>query len=91
MFGVTMINKLHKDRSWYSYFLIFLGFGFSLFFLALAMRSISMGTAYAIWTGLGAAGGAILGIVFYNEPRDWKRILFITLILGAAVGLKIIE
>ncbi|MCY7601070.1 SMR family transporter, partial [Bacillus altitudinis] len=44
-----------------------------------------------IWTGIGAAGGAIVGMLFYGESKDAKRILFIALILSAAVGLKIIE
>ena len=47
-----------------------------------------MGTAYAVWTGIGAAGGAIAGMLFYGEPKHFSRIFFITLVLGAAVGLK---
>src|SRR5690606_30135583 len=89
MFGVAMINKLHQDRNWQSLVMLVLGFGASFVFLAFAMETLPMGTAYAIWTGIGASGGAILGMLFYNESRDWKRILFIALVLGAAVGLKL--
>ncbi|PEC18965.1 DMT family transporter [Bacillus cereus] len=63
MFGVAMINKLHKDRNWQSLVLLILGFGLSFIFLAYAMKTLPMGTAYAIWTGIGASGGAILGMV----------------------------
>ncbi|WP_274363755.1 DMT family transporter [Paenibacillus thermotolerans] len=91
MFGVLMINKLHKDRSWLSAVLLILGFGASFLFLAFAMESLPMGTAYAIWTGIGASGGALMGMIFYGESKDWKRILFIAVILAAAVGLKLIS
>lgn len=90
MLGVAMINKLHQDRSWQALFLLVLGFGASFAFLAFAMKTLPMGTAYAIWTGIGASGGAILGMLFYNESKDWKRIFFIAMVLGAAVGLKLV-
>jgi paired small multidrug resistance pump len=89
MFGVLMINKLHRDRSWQSAVLLILGFGASLLFLAYAMKTLPMGTAYAVWTGIGASGGAILGMVLYDESKDWKRIVFIAMVLGAAIGLKL--
>lgn len=91
MFGVAMINKLHQDRNWQSLVLLLLGFGASFIFLAYAMKTLPMGTAYAIWTGIGASGGAVLGMVLYGESKDWKRILFIAVVLGAAVGLKLIS
>lgn len=89
MFGVLMINKLHRDRSWYSWMLLIIGFGSSFLFLAYAMKTLPMGTAYAIWTGIGAAGGVIVEMVLYGESKDWKRILFIVMIIGAAIGLKL--
>ena len=91
MFGVTMINKLHQDRTWQSVVLLILGFGLSFVFLAYAMETLPMGTAYAIWTGIGASGGAILGMVLYNESKDWKRLFFIGMGLSAAVGLKLVS
>ncbi|WP_203247303.1 DMT family transporter [Sporosarcina beigongshangi] len=91
MFGVLMINKLHKDRDWQSVLLLILGFGASFIFLAYAMKTLPMGTAYAIWTGIGASGGAILGMIFYGESKDWKRLIFIAMVLGAAVGLKLVS
>ncbi|MDR0140149.1 multidrug efflux SMR transporter [Metabacillus idriensis] len=91
MFGVVMINKLHKDRNWQSLLLLILGFGASFLFLAFAMKTLPMGTAYAIWTGIGASGGAILGMVLYGESKDWRRVVFIAMILGAAIGLKLVS
>jgi paired small multidrug resistance pump len=91
MFGVTMINQYNKDQNWKTLFLLFLGFGFSFLFLSLAMRTLPMGTAYAIWTGIGASGAAISGILLYGESIDWRRITFITIILSAAIGLKLVS
>jgi paired small multidrug resistance pump len=90
MFGVTMINRLNKYRNFQSAALLILGFGGSFLFLSLAMKSLPMGTAYAVWTGIGASGGAILGMLMYGEVKDWRRIVCIIMILGAAVGLKLI-
>lgn len=91
MFGVLMINKLNKDRNVASFLLLFTGFGLSFLFLSLAMKDLPMGTAYAVWTGIGASGGAVLGMIFYGEPKNILRILFITMVLGAAVGLKLVS
>ncbi|SMQ84858.1 paired small multidrug resistance pump [Bacillus sp. OV166] len=91
MFGVAMINKLHKDRNLKSLILLIIGFGASFIILAYSMKTLPMGTAYAIWTGIGASGGAILGMLFYGEPKDWKRLVFITMVLCAAIGLKLVS
>lgn len=91
MFGVAMINKLHKDHNWQSLVLLFSGFGASFLFLAFAMKTLPMGTAYAIWTGIGASGGAILGMFLYGESKDWKRVVFIAMVLGSAIGLKLVS
>jgi len=91
MMGVTMINKLHKDHNWKAFVLLFIGFGLSFLFLALAMRTLPMGTAYAVWTGIGASGGAVVGMLVYGEPRNLSRIISIAILLGSAVGLKLIE
>jgi paired small multidrug resistance pump len=89
--GVTMINQYNKERNVSSLLLLITGFGASFLFLALAMENLPMSTAYAIWTGIGASGGAILGMMLYGESKDWKRLFFIGLVLGSAIGLKIIS
>jgi quaternary ammonium compound-resistance protein SugE len=52
-------------------------------------RGIPIGTAYAVWTGLGATGTAVLGIVLFHEPRDALRIACLALIVAGVVGLKL--
>ncbi|WP_449538187.1 DMT family transporter [Ferdinandcohnia sp. Marseille-Q9671] len=91
MAGVVLINRLHEKRNWQSLVLLLASFGGSFVFLSIAMKTLPMGTAYAVWTGIGASGGAILGMILYGEPKDWKRFLFIALIIGSAVGLKLVE
>ncbi|PAD32393.1 DMT family transporter [Paenibacillus sp. 7523-1] len=91
MLGVLMINKWNKDRNWISILLLVAGFGLSFWLLSLAMKTLPMGTAYAVWTGIGASGGAILGMIFYGESRNAFRILFIAMVLGSAVGLKLVS
>ncbi len=61
----------------------------SMWTVSLALRGIPMGTAYAVWTGIGAAGGAIMGIVLFNESREWLRLASIALIIAGIVGLKL--
>jgi len=55
-----------------------------------AMRSLPLGTAYGVWTGIGAVGTAIYGMLFLHEPRDWPRVLCIGLVVGGIVGLKLL-
>src|ERR1700728_2699612 len=57
--------------------------------MSFALRSLPFGTAYAIWTGIGAAGSIILGMVIFSEPTDPIRIICLTLILAGVVGLKL--
>jgi quaternary ammonium compound-resistance protein SugE len=57
--------------------------------MAFALRSLPFGTAYAIWTGIGAAGSIILGMVIFSEPTDPVRIICLTLIVAGMVGLKL--
>jgi quaternary ammonium compound-resistance protein SugE len=57
--------------------------------MALALRSLPFGTAYAVWTGIGAAGSIILGMVIFSEPTDPVRIICLTLIVAGMVGLKL--
>ena len=57
--------------------------------MALALRSLPFGTAYAVWTGIGAAGSIIVGMVIFSEPTDPVRIICLTLIVAGMVGLKL--
>lgn len=61
----------------------------SFYFLSVAVRALPIGTAYAVWTGIGTVGAAILGMILFDEPRDVVRILCIMLIIAGIAGLKI--
>ena len=62
----------------------------SFYFLALALKSLPLGTAYAIWTGIGTLGTVILGIILFKEPATAMRLACIGLILCGITGLKLI-
>jgi quaternary ammonium compound-resistance protein SugE len=57
--------------------------------LATAVRSLPIGTAYAVWTGIGAVGAALLGMLLFGESSDWRRLLCIALIVSGIIGLKL--
>ena len=61
----------------------------SFYFLAQALKTIPVGTGYAVWTGIGASGTAILGIVLYSEPAALLRLASLGLIIMGIVGLKV--
>ncbi|NCQ19534.1 MAG: quaternary ammonium compound-resistance protein SugE [Ignavibacteria bacterium CG_4_8_14_3_um_filter_37_9] len=60
----------------------------SMALLSYSVKTLPVGTAYAVWTGIGAVGTAILGIVLFNESREFMRIFFIFLIIVGIVGLR---
>lgn len=60
----------------------------SFYLLALATKSLPIGTAYAVWTGIGAIGAVLLGMILFNEPVNILRIVFLCLILVGILGLK---
>ena len=64
------------------------GMIFSFLFLSQATKSLPLGTAYAVWTGIGALGAVIVGIVLFKEPVTAARIFFVSLLLIGIVGLK---
>ncbi|WP_342599251.1 multidrug efflux SMR transporter [Psychrobacillus sp. FSL H8-0483] len=63
----------------------------SFFFFAQAMKTIPIGTAYAIFTGIGAAGTAIVGILWFNETISFGKIFFLCLLLFGIIGLKLVD
>ena len=62
----------------------------SVVLLALAVRALPIGTAYAVWTGIGAAGTVTLGIVLFGEPATAARLFFVAMIVTGIVGLKLV-
>lgn len=73
----------------------YVGFGASLtismLLLMKATQNLPIGTAYAVWTGIGAVGTALVGILFFKEPSDFCRIFFIFTLIGSIVGLKFVS
>ncbi len=58
-------------------------------FLAMGAKQLPIGTAYAVWTGIGAVGTAVYGIFFFNEPREFLRVFFLFVIIAGIIGLKL--
>ena len=74
---------------WYAGFLIALIISMTL--LIKATQTLPIGTAYAVWTGIGAVGTALLGILVFKEPATFWRLLFLTTLIGSIVGLKAVS
>lgn len=77
----------HKNIPWSIMFYISIIASF--LFLNMALKHIPIGTAYAVWTGIGGAGVAIIGIVFFKDPATLPRIAFLALLLFSIIGLKL--
>ena len=63
----------------------------SMLLLYRATQTLPIGTAYAVWTGIGAVGAALVGIVFFEEPADFWRLFFILTLIGSIIGLKAVS
>lgn len=90
--GFTTSLKLSNNftNRWWS-IMFFICISLSFFFLNRAIQTIPIGTGYAVWTGIGAVGTVIVGILFFREPADFWRLLFIFLLIGSIVGLKMVS
>lgn len=89
--GVLFMKVATEKKGWAPKVILIANFGVSFFFLSLAMNTLPMGTAYAIWTGIGTAGSALLGILIFRESADWRRLAFLSCILCGAIGLKLLS
>jgi quaternary ammonium compound-resistance protein SugE len=88
VFAVSLKYNEGFTRLWPSVFTCVFGAG-SFYLLILAIKSLPLGTAYAIWTGMGAVGVAVVGIFLFKESADWIRLSSILLIVVGIVGLKL--
>ncbi len=87
--GFTTSMKLSHGFTRWPYVGSFILFAIlSLFCLNKSMVGIPLGTAYAVWTGIGAFGTALIGIFFFDEPTDMFRILMLITLIGSVIGLK---
>lgn len=90
--GFTTCLKLSDNFSQWKWSVgFFICISLSFHFLNEAIKQIPLGTAYAVWTGIGAVGTAIIGIYFFKEPSDFWRIFFIMLLIGSIIGLKLVS
>lgn len=74
---------------WYAGFLACLFI--SMYLLVKATQTLPIGTAYAVWTGIGAVGTVLMGILVFKEPAEFWRIFFITTLIGSIIGLKAVS
>lgn len=87
--GKTKAATGNEIYLWYVGFLIFLGISMGL--LIKATQTLPIGTAYAVWTGIGAVGTVLVGIFVFKEPATFLRLLFITTLIGSIIGLKVVS
>ena len=85
--GFKLSQTTNQKFSWILFAIA--SMAFSGLFLWLAQRDIPMGTAYAVWTGIGAAGTFLLGIYFFDDSASMLRILSVFLIISGVIGLKL--
>lgn len=74
---------------WYAGFIVTLTISMGL--LIKVTHTLPIGTAYAVWTGIGAVGTVLVGILVFKEPASFLRLLFITTLIGSIVGLKVVS
>ena len=89
--GFTTSLKLSdnfSNKGWAALF--FVSISLSFYFLNKAIQQIPIGTAYAVWTGIGAVGTVLVGIMLFKEPSDFWRLFFIFLLIGSILGLKFV-
>ena len=90
--GFTTCMKLSEGFTQIPYTIGFIIFScLSLFFLNKVLVQIPLGTAYAVWTGIGAFGTALIGIFFFKDPVSYLRVFFLMLLIGSILGLKFVR
>ena len=88
--GFVLCMKLSEGFSNKKYTLLTISSGsFSFFLLSLALKGIPIGTGYAVWTGIGAAGSVLMGMCLFKEQKSRRKIFFLTCIIMGVVGLKL--
>lgn len=87
--GKAKETEGHTSALWMIGF--FISLSISMILLYIATKTLPIGTSYAVWTGIGAVGTVISGIIFFNEPADFWRIFFLTTLIGSIIGLKFVS
>ena len=98
LFEIGFTTCLSKAKSAYGTSLyslwiagFFISLSLSMYLLYKATQTLPMGTAYAVWTGIGAAGTALVGILFFKESASFWRIFFLVTLIGSIAGLKYVS
>lgn len=86
--GKAKITTGSTSATWMAGFLLSLTI--SMILLYKATQTLPMGTAYAVWTGIGAVGTAIIGVLFFKEPADFARLFFMVTLVASIAGLKVV-
>jgi paired small multidrug resistance pump len=89
--GVIGLKRTADKGNVVNYFILIGGFIMSFQLLIRAMETIPLSTAYAVWTGIGTVGAAVVGMVFFKESKSWLRIACILGIIFSVVGLKLVH
>lgn len=89
--GVIGIKRVAVNNNWPNNILMICSFVASFQLLLQALETIPLSTGYAVWTGIGTVGAAIVGMAFFKEPRNLMRIVCIAGIIGCVVGLRLTE
>lgn len=71
--------------------IVVVGMALSVWLLGVAVKTLPLGTGYAVWTGIGAVGAVVYGIMFFGEPATFARLAFVALIIVGLVGLKMVS
>ena len=95
LFEVLFVFSMGKAREtigrqsflWYALFVIALSL--SMWLMMKATKSLPLGTAYAVWTGIGAAGSVVMGMIFFKEPVTLWRVVFLFTLISSIIGLKL--
>ncbi len=87
--GKAKVSTGNEMYLWYAGFFVTLCISMGL--LIKATQTLPIGTAYAVWTGIGAVGTVMIGIFVFKEPATFLRIVFLTTLIGSIVGLKVVS
>ncbi len=87
--GKAKMATGNDSYGWYSLFIVCLAI--SMLLLIKATQTLPIGTAYAVWTGVGAVGTVLIGVFVFSEPANFWRIFFLVTLIGSIVGLKFVS
>lgn len=90
-FCLGKAKEVHGSQQYYWYGGFALCLAVSMYLLFKATQSLPLGTAYAVWTGIGAVGTVLVGILVFKEPVTFMRVFFITTLIASIIGLKVVS